>query len=153
MCGSLPATAFLHLRQLTLFNMICNMPNDPLYKRAHQALTCSKPSSKSWFASLRSICLQYGLPHPLTLLDNPMPKKAFKKLTKSKVVDYWEDKLRSEAIILPSLLYFDPYYHSLVYPHPTLSTTGSNPHEVSKAVIQCKMKSGRYRTAALSRHW
>ena len=34
-----------------------------------------------------------------------------------------------------------------------LSTPGSNTYEVSKAVVQGKMLSGRYRTAMLCRHW
>ena len=74
-------------------------------------------------------------------------------MTKSHVVNYWEEKLRAEASLLPSLECFNPYFHSLVRPHPLLSTPGSNPHEVSKAVVQCKMKSGRYRTSLLARHW
>ena len=153
MCGSLPASAYLHLRQLSLFRMICNLPGDPLNKRAYQALSSTKPSSKSWFTRLRAICLQYNLPHPLILLKNPPQVEAFKKLAKSKVIDYWEDQLRSEAAILPSLQHFNPYFHSLTQPHPLLSTPGSNPHEISKAIIQCKMKSGKYRTASLCRHW
>ena len=37
--------------------------------------------------------------------------------------------------------------------HPLLWTAGANPHEVSKAVVQCKMLSGRYRTYQLISHW
>ena len=153
MCGSLPASALLHLRQLGLFGMITRLPNDPLNSRARYSLTNGKPKYRSWFTKLRQICLQYGLPHPLSQLETPMTKFCFKKLVKSKVIDYWEEKLRGEAIILPSLDYFNPHFHSLASPHPSLTTPGSNPHEVCKAVVQCKMKSGRYRTSLLSRHW
>lgn len=153
MCGSLPASAILHLRQLSLFSMICRLPRDPLHSRALYALTALKPSCKSWFTSIRDVCLQYCLPHPLTLLQKPLPKQTFKKLAKSLVVQYWEEVLRGEATLLPSLEYFDANFHSLVNPHPILYTPGSNPYEVCKALIQCKMKSGRYRTAQLSRHW
>ena len=149
MCGSLPASALLNLRQLSLFSMICRLPGDPLHTRALYSLTCVKPSSKSWFTMIRAVCHMYGLPHPLTLLREPLSKEVFKKMTKSHVVNYWEEKLRAEASLLPSLECFNPYFHSLVRPHPLLSTPGSNPHEVSKAVVQCKMKSGRYRTSHL----
>ena len=44
-------------------------------------------------------------------------------------------------------------FYSLVQAHPMIWTPGSNPHEVSKAVIQSKMLSGRYKTALLTRHW
>ena len=69
------------------------------------------------------------------------------------VIDYWEKILRAEAAILPSLKHFNPHFHSLVYPHPILSTSGSNPYEICKTVVQCKMKSGQYKTPLLSRHW
>ena len=153
MCGSLPASALLHLKQLGLFSMITRLPKDPLHIRATYSLTTGKVSNRSWFTKLRHICLQYGLPHPLTLLQTPLTKDNFKKMAKSHVIGYWEDKLRGEAIMLPSLDHFNPYFHSLTRPHPTLTTPGSNPHEVCKAVVQCKMKSGRYSTSHLSRHW
>ena len=153
MCGSLPASAILHLRQLSLFSMICRLPGDPLYCRAIHALITARPASRSWFTRIRDICLQYCLPHPLTLLQKPLSKVGFKKLAKSMVIDYWEQLLRAEASILPSLKHFDPSFHSLVSPHPIISTPGSKPYEICKSVVQCKMKSGRYKTSLLSRHW
>ena len=78
----------------------------------------------------------------------------YKRLCKSAVIDFWENKLRQEAAILPSLSsVFNPSFHSLCNPHPLLWTPGGNPHEVSKAVVQCKMLSGRYPTALLTKHW
>ena len=74
-------------------------------------------------------------------------------MVKSKVIDYWEKVLRAEASLLPSLEYFDPRFHSLTSPHPLLSSPGSNSYEICKSIIQCKMKSGRYKTSLLSRHW
>jgi hypothetical protein len=153
MSGSLPGKAILHHRQLSLFSMICHLPDDPLNIRAKQVLTSSLLSSKSWFIQLRDICLLYGLPHPLHLLQSPLSKSAFKKLVKSSILDYWESKLRLEASPLTSLAYFRPEFHSLLHPHPILWTAGPNPYEVSKAVVQCRMLSGRYRTELLARHW
>ena len=152
--GSLPVKAILHLRQLGLFGMITRLPvHNPLSVRAKSALLTSTQSCKSWFNNVREICLLYGLPHPLSLLQYPPPREAFKKLVKSLVTDYWEQKLRMEASILSSLTYFQPAYHSLSRPHPILWTPGANPYEVGKAVIQLRMLSGRYRTAMLTRHW
>ena len=48
---------------------------------------------------------------------------------------------------------FKPQYHSLAKPHSILWTAVPNPYEVSKAIIQCRMLSGRYRTELLSSHW
>ena len=58
-----------------------------------------------------------------------------------------------EASILPSLVYFHPQFMSLAKPHPLWLMAGSNPHEVSKAIQQAKLLSGRYRTESLCRHW
>ena len=46
-----------------------------------------------------------------------------------------------------------PCYLSLVKPHPIWQTPGSNPYEVAKAVIQCRMLSGRYRVNNLAGKW
>ena len=153
MSGSLPATAILHERQLCLFGMVTRLPEDSLNIRARHALITAKHNSSSWFGKIRNLCLQYNLPHPLTLLDSPLSKTKYKSLVKSKIIDFWERKLRIEAAPLTSLLYFNPNYMSLTRPHPIWWTAGANPYEVAKAVIQCRMLSGRYRTLLLMSNW
>ena len=86
-------------------------------------------------------------------MDDTPSREAFKKVLKARVVDYWEKKLRGEASLLSSLLYFKPEYMSLSKPHPIWTTAGSNPYEVSKAVQQARFLSGRYRSGYLTRHW
>ena len=144
MSGTLPATAVLHERQLGLFGMVSRLPSDPLNRHARHALTVAKKNSSSWFGNIRDLCLKYGLPHPLTLLDSPLSKAKFRSLIKSKITDFWEQKLQSDAGPLTSLLYFKPIYMSLARPHAIWWTAGGNPYEVSKAVIQYRMLSGRY---------
>ena len=151
--GCLPGEAVIHLRMLTLFGMVARLHDDPLKIHARNMLVTAKSSSKSWFCQLRGLCLQYQLPHPIVIMDNPPNREAFKKLIKARVVDYWERKLRGEASLLSSLVYFKPEYMSLTKPHPIWSTAGSNPYEVSKAVQQARFLSGRYRSEYLSRHW
>ena len=153
LAGSLPVSALVHLRQLSLFGMISRLVGDPLNTHARHVLVAAKPSSKSWFWQLRDICLQYRLPHPLKLLDFPPTKEEFKRLASSHVQDFWEQKLRGEASLLPSLQYFHPHYMSLKYPHPLWSTAKGNPYEVAKAIQQARLLSGRYRTETLCRHW
>ena len=72
---------------------------------------------------------------------------------KSSIINFWENKLRGEAVFLQSLEWFKPNFMSLGKPHPIWTTVGSNPHEVSKAVHQARFLSGRYRTESLARHW
>ena len=153
MAGTLPATAILHERMLGLFGMVSRLQKDPLNSHARHALIIAKQNSSSWFANIRDLCAQYSLPHPLHLLDFPLSKAKFKHLIKSKVTDFWEQKLRNEAAPLTSLSYFHPGYMSLARPHAIWWTAGANPYEVSKAVIQCRMLSGRYRTLLLTSNW
>ena len=151
--GSLPAQALIHLRMLTLFGMVARLPGDPLNIHARSALISAKTTSKSWFCQLREVCLQYNLPHPISVLDFPPTKDDFKKLINAHVTSYWEVKLRGEATLLPSLRYFKPEYMSLKTPHQLWKTAGSNPYEVAKAIQQARFLSGRYRAGNLEKHW
>ena len=150
--GSLPATAILHLKQISLFAMICRLPGDPLNQLAHQVLLTSS-CGHSWFNQVCSLCLKYELPHHLQLLANPPKKEPFKKLMKAKVTDHWELKLRSEASFLTSMPYFQPIFHSLNTPHLLWSSAGCKPYEVSKARIQLLFLSSQYPCAEHTRHW
>ena len=78
--GSLPGEAILHKKQLTLFIMICHLPQDPLHIHARHVLLFEKSSSQSWFHQIRQHCLLYQLDHPLQLLESPPPKHMFKIL-------------------------------------------------------------------------
>ena len=153
LAGSLPAEALLHLRQLSLFSMICRLPDNVLNRIARYILITANENGSSWFVSIVKLCSLYGLPHPLTLLDNPVPKIQSKKLFKSKVLDYWQTHLRISSSGLDSLLYFKPEYMSLNEAHPIWSTCGNNSYEVNKAIIQARFLSGRYRCEKLTRHF
>ena len=133
--------------------MVARLDGDPLLIHARNILSRGKPSSKSWFWQIRDICLQYNLEHPFVILENPPSKEKFKKTIKSHVINYWENKLRSEASPLLSLSHFHPAFMSLTKPHPIWSSVGSNPYEVTKAIQQARFLSGRYRTENLASHW
>ena len=154
LAGCLPCEALIHLQQLSLLAMITTLVGSPLHAHASTVFT-TNTTSNSWFYQVRDICLQYNLPHPLTLLTPPCPfsKAGFKRLAKKHIIRYWEEKLRCEASILPSLRFFKPNYMSIVTPHPLLLTAGSSPYEVTKANIQAMFLSGRYRTEKLCRYW
>ena len=134
--------------------MICNLQGGILHQHAVSVLS-TKQSTGSWFHQVRNTCLQYKLPHPLTLLSlrPPPAKKWLKNLAKKRVTDYWEQKLGEEAASLESLKYFHPQFMSLEFPHPIFMSTKSSSYEVTKAGVQAILLSGRYRTERLSRHW
>ena len=85
LAGSLPFLALLHLRQLSLFDMICHLQDNVLNSLATTTLIEGTPSSRSWFQTIRNILIQYELPNALLLLSNPMPSVKFKKLCRLKV--------------------------------------------------------------------
>lgn len=152
--GSLPLPALLELHQLSILGMIGRLgPTSILHKLGCSTLSNAKPSSHSWFLQVRDVSTKYSLPDPLIILTNPPSKLTYKKLAKSKIIDFWETKLRQDAAPLDSLVYFQPQFYSLSKPHPIWSSAGSNPYEVEKACCQARMLSGRYRTCWLSRHW
>ena len=157
LAGSLPAEAVLHLRMFSLFGMLTRLyaGNNVLANHAREIFATAKPSSRSWFLEIRKISLKYLLPHPITFLDSPPTKESFKKLVKSAVIDFWEQKFRAEAAFLKegSLKYFDPSFMSLSRTHPLFTTCDSSPYEVKKAVIQARYLSGRARVESLTRHW
>ena len=130
-----------------------NLPDSAINKIAQWTLITAKFSASSWFFKIRELTLLYGLPSPISMLQSPPSKTQFKNIIRSKITDYWEVKLRSEASALLSLRYFNPNYMSLNRPHPLWLTCTSNPYEIHKAVIQARMLSGRYQTEDLSKHW
>ena len=154
LAGRLPGEALLHLRQLTLFGMICHLPGNILHTIATQLLTSAAQSNKNWFAEIRSLCFQYNLPHPLLLLKEPISKIAFKTLIKSKVTDFWQQKLRAHAAKLEesSLKYFKPQYMSLSHPHPMWRNAITS-YQVNKCIVVSRMLSGRFRCGSLLRHF
>ena len=153
LAGSLPGEAHLHLRQMSLFSMICHLPNDPLFAHANYALTALPPSAKSWFGQIRDICIQYALPHPLLLLENPPSKPSFKKNVKLRITEFWQGKLAAEASTLSSLRHLNPRMFSLLSPHPIWKASAGNAYECTKSTILAKMISGRYRTEMMTRFW
>ena len=112
----------------------------------------AKPAARSWFQDIRDLCIQYNLPHPLTLLQSPLPKIIFKNMCQVRVKEYWHYKLSQEAT-LPSLEFLHPEFLSLTRPHPIWRSLDGNPYQTKAAKIQALFLSGRYRTQRLSRFW
>ena len=153
MSGSLPFSALLHMRIFSLFSMICNLANNPLKNIAINALTRSRSSSKSWFHMVRDLSVQYDLPHPLQLLEHPLPKQKFRTLYKSQIHQFWRQHLTLQSSCRSSLRFLRPKFCSLPKPHPMLSYSFGNSLDARALTIQLMLLSGRYRTEKLRRHW
>ena len=123
--------------------MISRLEDSLIKSLAVNAYSCGNISKRSWFYQIRKLCL----------LQSSPTKTIFKTFVKKKVLCYWEVHLRAEAAELSSLGFFHPEYMSLNKPHPIWSSAWSSPSEVSMALVQATMLSGRYRTEALASHW
>ena len=154
LAGSLPGEALLHIRQLTLFGMISRLPQCMLFSVAKASLS-STPPARSWFSQIFRLFKQYQLGNSFDLLCSPIPKEAFKKLVKKRVLNYWEQHLREELenSRYSSLTFFKPQFMSLMSPHPLWRSAGSSPSNIVMATVQAQMVSGRFRTERLCRHW
>ena len=152
LAGSLPATALLHLRMLGLLGMIGRLGPESILQQLGRQILLSNGRGKSWFQVIRSVCQQYELPDPLLILQSTPSKESWKRQCKAKVMSYWEQKLRGEAALLPSLVYFQPSHMSLSTPHPVWSMAESG-FEVTKAITVATMLSGRFVTDYHARHW
>ena len=139
LAGSLSGKALLHLRQLSIFGMICRLKSDVLYKHAVHTLTVAKPSSNSGFLQIRNLCLQYNLPHPLVLLRSNLSKEALKEMIKKHVTNFWEHHFREEAADLLSLHYFKPGFMTLKVTHPIFTSAGPSHYFVTMASVQAVM--------------
>ena len=152
LAGCLPGEALLHLKQLTLFGMICRLPDNILHKIGQELLITASQTNKNWFAQIRTLCFTYNLPHPLSLLSDPPKKEQYKRLLKNNITDFWQSKLRAHCATLTSLKYFKPQFMSLSRPHPMWSSA-VNSYQVNKCVVVARMISGRFRCGSLLRHF
>ena len=151
LAGRLPGEALLHIKQLTLFGMICRLPGNILNIIAHRLLTYSSQGKRHWFAHIRNLCHKYNLPHPLNLLQEPPTKDVFKKRIKDNITDFWQDTLRNHAASLKSLKFFKPYFMSLRKPHPMWQVATTS-YQVNKCITVSRMLSGRFKCGSLLRH-
>jgi hypothetical protein len=155
LAGCLPIQAQLHLRMFAMFGQLCRLRDGDniLAKHALYVFSSGSSNSKSWFWRIRTLCLQYGLPHPSYWLSSRPTKLQVKKATKARVLEYWLGTLRTKASSLSSLKYLRIEYLGLTKCHPIFTSCGSSPWEVEKATSQARLISGRYRMEALSGHW
>ena len=90
LAGCLPASAQLHLKQISLLGMISRLgPSHILFQHGNQVLENPEVFKKSWFLQVREACLQYNLPDPRSLLVSPLSKTKLKRLAKAKVLEFW----------------------------------------------------------------
>ena len=140
--GSLPLTAILEFRQMSLFGIVSRLdPSSIIHRHAISTLTHNKPSSRSWLLIVRDLCRKYLLQDPLITVTNPPTKSSFKKnWQKPRLFISW---IPNYAWILPVLCIFWTQIYSLTKHHPIWTSAGNDPYEVEKACCFCSLPSCR----------
>ena len=126
LAGCLPLQAQLHLKMLSIFGQLSRLRagDNILAVWANNFYSSATSNPKSWFGSVRKLCLQYRLPHPSEWLSYQPSKSQVKRITKSAVLQFWLDKLRNQAATLPSLQYLKTEYLGLTTCHAIFWTCG-----------------------------
>ena len=81
-------------------------------------------NSTTWSNHIQLLCQKYSLPSPLYLLENETPwsKESWKCHVKTKVIVYYEKKLRAASATNSRMNYLNVQLHGLTgRPHPALS--------------------------------
>ena len=93
---------------------------------------------------IRRILHKYGLPNPITLLDEPITKIEWKKQIKTAVNSYWRDRVIEDSKLYPSLTYLncDSYQPGKIH---TLLRINTDPiRETTRLSVKLKLVTGTY---------
>ena len=120
--GELPVEGIVHINTLITFHNIWSNPDTTVFKIVKYILTMCKTNSTTWSNHLQLLCLRYGLPSPLTLLQTqPWPKKSWKSFVKTKITQWFEADMRQKALNNSKMKYLNVKLSGLSgAPHPVI---------------------------------
>ena len=120
--GEMPVQGALHIQTLGLFHNIWSNPNTTVHNIVMYILKLCSSKSTTWSNHVQLLCLQYGLPPPLSLInEQAWSKNAWNDLVKTKVTVYHERKLRAMARTNTKMIYLNVQMLGLSgRPHPAL---------------------------------
>ena len=107
--GELPIEGRLHMNTLSLFHNIWECPDTTAHQIVKYILKMSGSSSTTWSNHIRLLCLKYGLPDPLYLMEKEAAweKEKWKCLVRTQITIHYERKLRLEASSNSKLSYLN----------------------------------------------
>ena len=122
--GELPVEAHVHINTLLLFHNVWTNPDINVHEMVKYILRMCDSNSTTWSNHIQLLCQKYSLPSPLYLLENETPwsKESWKCHVKTKVIVYYEKKLRAASATNSRMNYLNVQLHGLTgRPHPALS--------------------------------
>ena len=131
--GELPIEGTLHLRTLSLFHNVWTNASTTVHEMVKYILTMCDENSTTWSNHIRILCLRYGLPSPLMLLNStPWSKQSWKDLTVTRITAWHEREMRGLASQNSKMKYLNVQVTGLTgCPHPALHNI-SNTQDVAK---------------------
>ena len=146
--GVLPAEAQRDLEILGLLGQLamCDQEAQNIKEIIEHSLSFYGINFSGWSGLARRTCLFYGLPDPLTYLQNPWRADRWREHCKKVVTSYWENKLINIVKETPTLQYVDTSSLSLSIPMRGWQLAGLNSVNVREATIVNWMLLGTYFT-------
>ena len=144
--GELPVEAIIHINTLTLFHNLWSNPATTAFSMVKYILMMCKSSSTTWSNHLQLLCLKYGLPSPLSLLQtsSPWSKQSWACLVKTRVTNWHEAHLRTLAVSNSKMQYLNVQITGLSgAPHPALRNIFTS-QDVKKLRHHLKFLTGDY---------
>ena len=144
--GELPVEAVIHINTLTIFHNLWSNPSTTAFGLVKYILMMCDASSTTWSNHLQLICLKYGLPSPLSLLQTspPWSKQSWACLVKTRVTNWHEANLRTKALSNSKMKYLNVQITGLSgAPHPALLNIYTS-QDVRKLRHHLKLLAGDY---------
>ena len=153
--GIFPAEAQRDLDIVGLFGQLAVCPDDiqKTRKIIEGNLTFYSVNFHGWSALVRQVCLRYNLPDPLLYMQHPWRPDRWRKYCKETIGNYWNVRLKEEAIDKKSLEMFDTKSSSIFHSSKIWQQAGLNSLDVKMATVVNWMQMGVYQTREKLMKW
>ena len=121
--GELPVEGKIHIAMLMLFHTIWANSETTVHKQVKYILMMCNQHSTTWSNHINLLCLKYGLPCPLHLMESTTvwPRQDWKSFVTTKVIAYHEMEQRNNSVTNSRLKNLNVSLLGLSgHPHPAL---------------------------------
>ena len=137
----------IHKTIIGLFLRLIKDENSREYAIARRQLAIKDEKSNSWFVKVQHILDLYNLPSAYQIIIQN--KQEWKRTTHTAIDAHWRNKWIEEAKQKTTLLNMNLTNWSFKRPHTIWCSVRDNPREIYKAIEQCKIMTGTYKTQSI----
>ena len=146
--GELPVEGKIHIATLMLFHTIWANSETTVHKQVKYILMMCSQHSTTWSNHINLLCLKYGLPCPLHLMESTTvwPRQDWKSFVTTKVTAYHEMEQRKNSVTNSRLKNLNVSLLGLSgHPHPALLNIRTT-QDARKLRLHVKLLAGDYLT-------